>query len=109
MKAFVRGAILALWLGAGSLGGLSVGVPGVAAAQDEDAAEERAMAFEASEGAQTENIPGGALMIAAYGVVWWLVLGYVVHLGFQQSSTSQDIERLRRDLKAAEENASGGD
>jgi CcmD family protein len=102
MKAFLRGVALALALSA---------LPGMAAAQGEEAesgetaAEERAMAFEASEGAQTENIPGGALMIAAYGVVWLLVLGYVVSLGYRQARTSGDIERLRRDLKAVEEKA----
>ncbi|HJL19823.1 MAG TPA: CcmD family protein [Sandaracinaceae bacterium LLY-WYZ-13_1] len=105
---------LARWLAPGALAlGLCLGATGVAAgalAQDGapegeagDAAEDRSMAFEAAEGPQTENIPGGALMIAAYGVVWLLVLGYVVSLGYRQASTTDDIDRLRRDLAAAEE------
>jgi len=106
MKALLRGGALAFALWA---------LPGAAAMAQEDApaaeeaaesaAEERSMAFEASEGAQTENIPGGGLMIAAYGVVWLLVLGYVVSLGYRQARTSDDIERLRRDLGVAEEKA----
>jgi CcmD family protein len=107
MKALLRAWALALALSA--LPGAAL-VP-AAAAQDaaeeaaEGAAEERSMAFEASEGARTENIPGGALMIAAYGVVWLLVLGYVVSLGYRQARTHGEIERLRRDLSAAEEKA----
>lgn len=89
----IRAALLALSLTA---------VASMAAAQEEpDAAEERAMTFEAAEGAQTENIPGGGLLIAAYGIVWLFVLGYVVSIGYRQSQTRADIERLRRDLASA--------
>ena len=78
---------------------------GVASAQEPDAAEERAMTFEAAEGAQTENVPGGALLIGAYGLVWLFLLGYVVSLGYRQARTRDDIERLRRDLASAKKRA----
>mgnify|MGYP006283643547 CR=1 FL=1 len=100
MRAGLRAGALAVLLA----------LPGVAAAQPpadgapsgESAAEERAMAFEAAEGARTENVPGGTLLIVAYGVVWLLVLGYVVSLGYRQARTRDEIQRLRQDLAATE-------
>jgi CcmD family protein len=71
----------------------------VAAAQG-DAAESRAATFEAAEGAQTEDVPGGSLLVGAYGVIWVLLLGYVVSLAFRQARTASDLERLRQDLEA---------
>ena len=91
------------------LGTVSVAAVSIAAAQEPDAAEDRAMAFEAAaEGAQTENVPGGALLIAAYGLVWLFVLGYVVSIGYRQTQTRADIERLRRDLASAKKRAGEG-
>lgn len=72
-------------------------------AQEEDPGESRAETFEAATGAQTENIDGGMLMVVAYGVVWVLVLGYVMSLGFHQARTTRELERLRRDIEAAGE------
>jgi len=84
----------------------------IALAQDDDGAEEidpaaeRAQTFEAAEeGAQTENIPGGLLMVAAYAVIWALMLGYTVSLGFRQARTAAELARLREDLAAG----AGGD
>lgn len=73
----------------------------LALAQDDDPGQSRAATFEAAQGARTEEIPGGALMVGAYGVVWILVLGYVVWLGFKQSGTARELERLRQDLDTA--------
>ena len=102
---------LTAWLFAGALFAFAAAPVAVLAQDDEgeevDAAEDRAMTMEAAEdGAQTENIPGGMLMVSAYGVVWLLVLGYVASLGFRQARVAQDLERLREDVKAA---AKGGD
>ncbi len=64
-------------------------------------AETRAAAFESMEGAQTEDVPGGSLLIAAYGTVWLLVLGYVMSLAFRQARTARELEQLRQDVEAA--------
>lgn len=77
-------------------------VPALAIAQEtagEDPLEDRAEVYQAAEpGAQTENIPGGMLMVVAYGIVWVLAFGYMVSLGYRQAGTQRDLERLREDL-----------
>ena len=81
------------------LGVLSL--PLFALAQDDelDPAEARAETFVAAEpGAQTENIPGGLLMVIAYDVVWVLMLLYVLSLGFRLTRTQRDLDRLRQDI-----------
>ena len=95
----IRAALFAFTLVVGA------GFVSAASAQEPDAAEDRAMAFEAADGAQTENIPGGGLLIGAYGIVWLVVLGYVLSLGYRQARTRDDIERLRRDLASAKQRA----
>jgi hypothetical protein len=87
------------WVGLVAL----LALPAFALAQEaqEDPLEDRAETFEAAEaGAQTENIPGGMLMIVAYNLSWVFVLGYVVSLGFRQARTARDLERLREELAA---------
>jgi CcmD family protein len=76
-------------------------------AQDgsEDAADDgdtgRSAAFQAATGAQTENVPGGALLLTAYAIAWLLIFGYVASLGFRLAGTARDMERLREDVAAA--------
>ncbi len=66
----------------------------------EDAAAARSTAFQAVEGARPEdNVPGGKLMISAYGVVMVLLVGYVLRLGLLQRKTSADVERLTSLIK----------
>jgi CcmD family protein len=79
----------------------------VAAAQ-EDASESRAATFEAAEGAQTEDVPGGALLVAAYGVIWLLVFGFVASIAIRQSRTARELARLREDIKAQARTAPSG-
>jgi len=64
------------------------------AARAEDPAESRSAAFQAVEGAQGEQVPGGPLMVSAYGVVMALVVGYVARLGLMQRKTALEVERL---------------
>lgn len=91
-------AALVLALGAGALLGA-----GSAAAQDR-----QTVAFEAAEqGAQTENIPGGTLLVVAYAAAWLLLFGYLFSIGMRQSAVSRDLQRLREDLEAAEQRAGG--
>lgn len=84
---------------------LSVG--GVAAAQ-EDAAESRAATFEAAQGAQTEDVPGGALLVTAYGVIWLLLFGFIGSIAVRQARTARELARLREDLKAHARSAPSG-
>jgi len=74
----------------------------VGPAQDgKDAAESRATAFQAVEGPQKEQVPGGALLISAYAFVLVLLVGYVARLALLQSKTAAEVERLTRALERA--------
>jgi hypothetical protein len=72
---------------------------GVAHAQDGSPAEDRAAAFRAVEGAEVESVDGGALMVAAYGTILVLLLGYVLYLARLQAGTSAEVARLAAALK----------
>jgi CcmD family protein len=50
------------------------------------------------QGAQREDVAGGPLLLAAYGVIWVLVLLYVIRLVRLQSRSQADVERLERVL-----------
>ncbi|HEY8431918.1 MAG TPA: hypothetical protein VIL20_26255, partial [Sandaracinaceae bacterium] len=80
MSRLLRG-LRALWFV------LVLALPAAALAQDESAAESRAATFEAARGAQLEEIPGGGLLVAAYGAALVLLLVYVVSMAFRQAST----------------------
>jgi hypothetical protein len=68
-------------------------------ADGKDAAESRATAFQAVEGPQKEQVPGGALLISAYALVLVLLVAYVGRLGALQSKTAAEVERLARALE----------
>ena len=38
--------------------------------------------------------------MGAYGVVWVVLLGYVVSLGFRQARVARELDQLRQDLHA---------
>lgn len=96
------------------LGLASLAAPAMLLAQEqpegeyEDPAEERATAFRAVEGPQTEDVPGGALLIGAYALVWVLVLLYVLRLGSMQAGLAREVDRLERSLGAGEARGDGG-
>jgi hypothetical protein len=69
------------------------------AAAAEDAAESRATAFQAVEGPQQEQVPGGGLLIGAYAFVLVLLVGYVGRLASLQRKTTREIERLTRAIE----------
>ena len=75
-----------------------LGSPSVKA---EDVAESRAAAFQAVEGSRGEQVPGGPLMVSAYGVVMVLLLGYVARLGLLQRKTAAEVERLSGAIQRA--------
>ncbi|MCA9580998.1 MAG: CcmD family protein [Myxococcales bacterium] len=56
--------------------------------------EERATTFQAVEGPVEESVPGGVLLLVAYGVAWLAVFGYVLRIGRHQSQTMQTLARL---------------
>jgi CcmD family protein len=83
---------------------------GAAAAQEDpnggtkqSAAQSRSAQFRAVRGAVRENVPGGPLLVAAYGVAWVLVLGYVIRLGVMHSRTARDLERLEKSVASRTE------
>ena len=68
-------------------------------ADGKDAAESRATAFQAVEGPQKEQVPGGALLVSTYAFVLVLLVAYVARLGSLQSRTAAEVERLTRALE----------
>jgi CcmD family protein len=57
--------------------------------------------FRPVQGADREQVPGGLMLVSAYGVVWLLLLAYVVHIGRLQARTQRDLERLEQAFTAA--------
>lgn len=53
-------------------------------------------AFRPVQGAEREQVPGGLMMVAAYGVVWLLLFAYIVHIGRLQARTQRDLERIEQ-------------
>jgi hypothetical protein len=73
----------------------------VAAVEDsEDAAQSRSATFQAVSGAQTEDVPGGPLLVGAYGAVLALVLFYVLYLGSLSAGASRDLARLEKAIES---------
>lgn len=64
----------------------------------QDAAEQRSQSFQAVQGAVHEDVPGGPLLVIAYGAIWVVVLGYVIRLVRLQQRAQSDVERLERVL-----------
>lgn len=71
-----------------------------AQAAQEDAAESRSAAFQAVEGPSSEQVPGGPLLIGAYGVILVLLIGYVARLGSLHGKNQLELERLSRAIEA---------
>lgn len=65
-------------------------------AQDAAAAaqEERATSFRAVSGSEAEEVPGGTLMIAAYGLIWLFLMLYLHRIGRLSAGVRADVERL---------------
>ena len=68
----------------------------------EDAAEERAAQFVGVRGPEAESVPGGALMLGAYAIVWVLLFLFLMRLRGLQRQTADELERLSAELKASE-------
>ena len=74
------------------------------AAQAPDPDDGTSMAFRPMDESEVEDVDGGALMVAAYGIIFILLLGYVLYLARIQAGTSAELLRLR----AAIEKQRGG-
>lgn len=66
-----------------------------------DPGDSRASAFRAVSGPSVEQVPGGALLVSAYGIVWLLLLGYVYRLGALHKRTMHDLERVEKSIADA--------
>ena len=69
--------------------------------ETEAAPEDRETSFQNVTGPQVEDVPGGALMIGAYGVAWFLVVAYLWRLAALSRRTAADVDALQHALKNA--------
>ena len=67
----------------------------------QDAAEERSQSFKAVQGAVKEDVPGGPLLVWAYGLILLLVVGYLFRLVRMQQRSEREIARLAQQLSKA--------
>lgn len=72
-----------------------------AAEKDESPAEERAAQFVGVTGPEAESIPGGALLLAAYAVVWVLIFLFLLRMRGLQRQTAEELERLSAEIRAS--------
>ena len=68
----------------------------------ETPSEERATQFVGVTGPDAESVPGGALMLAAYALVWVLLFLFLVRMRRLQSQTAEELERLSAEIRASE-------
>ena len=72
------------------------------AAAEESPAEERAAQFVGVTGPEAESVPGGALLLAAYAVVWALLFLFLLRMRGLQRQTAEELERLSAEVHASE-------
>lgn len=65
----------------------------VAFAQD-PAADSRATEFRAMQGPARESVPGAALLLAAYTMVWIFIFVFIVRIALHFRKTSNELDRL---------------
>lgn len=66
----------------------------------EDPADERATQFVGVRGPDAENVPGGALLLAAYAIVWVLLFVFLLRIRGLQKQTADELERLSAEIRA---------
>jgi CcmD family protein len=57
---------------------------------------DRSAAFRSVTGPDAEQVPGGTLLLIAYGAVWVLMAGYLWRLGGMHRDNQKDIDHLRK-------------
>ncbi len=82
---------------------LFMGVPVFAQPTEEDPGASRATEFQAVDETNRpgDEVPGGVLLIVAYGIVWVLVFGYVFMVGRIGRETSRRLGELEQRVEAA--------
>jgi hypothetical protein len=53
----------------------------------------------------TEDVPGGALLVGAYGAALTLMLAYVLWLGALQAGANREIARLKKIVEKKDDQA----
>jgi CcmD family protein len=102
MRALVSAFVIACTL-LGAPVALAEDAPAAAdAAAEETPAEERATQFVGVAGPDAESVPGGALLVAAYAVVWVLLFLFLLRMRRLQSQTAEELERLSAEIRASE-------
>lgn len=76
--------------------------PDAAGEIQEDAAEERAAQFVGVRGPEAESVPGGALLLGAYAIVWALLFLFLMRMRGLQRQTAEELERLSAEIRASE-------
>lgn len=76
------------------------------ATREDDAADSRATGFRAVRGAQQEDVPGGLMVVGAYGAIALLLLVFLLRQQSQLRELSTRITALRAEIdrKGAEQN-----
>ncbi|MDH3728393.1 MAG: CcmD family protein [Myxococcales bacterium] len=67
----------------------------------EDPADERAAQFVGVRGPDAEQVPGGALLLAAYAVVWALLFVFLLRMRGLQRQTADELQRLSAEIRAS--------
>ncbi len=108
MRALIVGYLVALcWIG-GTVASAQDAAPPTDAASPTDATEqsagedpsdERAAQFVGVRGADAERVPGGALLIAAYAVVWGLLFLFLLRLRGLQRQNAEELTRLSNEIR----------
>ena len=105
----MRAAVFGLTFVLCVLGGFTLRSQGVSAgfawAQEESQPlqQGRATQFVGVEGANTEQIAGGPLLIVAYALVWLFLFGYLMRLRRLQKQMDEELARLHSELQRSEE------
>jgi hypothetical protein len=68
-------------------------------AQDDAPESSRSTSFQAVEGKQREQVPGGPLVVYAYGFVLLSLIVYVGRLGLMNAKNRGELERLTQAIE----------
>jgi hypothetical protein len=80
---------------------LGLGLVTSTAIAQEDPAESRSATFQAVQGNVKEDVPGGPLLLGAYGTILVVLCAYVARLGLLQRKNGEELERLARAVERA--------
>lgn len=104
MRALVSALVLGctLWLASAAAAEEPPSDAAPPASTEESPAEERAAQFVGVTGPEAESVPGGALLLAAYAVVWVLLFLFLLRMRGLQRQTADELERLSAEVHASE-------